>query len=208
MNFLRDFAATFGRMILHPYRGLTDLEDDPQAGKKGVLALLLIIGIYTLELFIFIQVGYPAANPSVLPILIEEHYRIQFWYQGPLFFLITAITSLLLAGISHPRGNFPLAFARMSFATVLPFALTMMLVELAIALLLAFGVLEPTSTLAWLKGNGRLFANLYQSIGLVWLIDLIILAAKVSTKANWFVSALWGFLIAVLYGLPIGLFIR
>ena len=114
-------------------------------------------------LLIFLDRGYPAAARSVLGLTPENQYVAQVWYQGPLFFATAAITApvlVILACIAGRPTGYCIAFARVSLATVVPFAVTIMVVEAAVALLLAAGLLVPADLLAWLTGPGSWFALL------------------------------------------------
>lgn len=70
------------------------------------------------------------------------------------------------------------------------------------------GILQPERVLAWLMGEGAWFANTYQAIGLVWILALFIFVVRQTTGRGWLASVLLGFGTAVVYGIPVGLFIR
>lgn len=196
---------------MRPRSTLARLEKEKGAVLQGVLALLLVTAVYTLILLTFILRGYPAAAPSVLPLALTEQYKYQVWYQGPLFLVATCVVAGLLLLIPRVRGSgekFGIVFARISFATVVPFACTTMLIELGLALLLAVGVLEPKATVSWLSGAGSWFANGYQLVALVWIFALLTLTVRLTAQTKWWMSLALGLLLLVVYGLPIGLFIR
>ena len=75
------------------------------------MLLLLITFVYALILAIFIAQDYLAAVPSALPLSVEEQYRVQIWYQGPLFLVTTALTGAVLAVSGHLSHGSP-GFAR------------------------------------------------------------------------------------------------
>lgn len=198
-------------MIRRPSRTLAGDGVDARIARRGMLVLLGVSFVYTLILLVFLWRGYPAASRSVLGLPVEEQYRWQIWYQGPLFFGTTAWAALLLAAISRGAGKrdgFAVAFGRMCLATAVPFAGTTMLVESGLAVLLAAGVLSPEPALRWLTGAGAWFATLYQSAGLIWLLAWVVLAVKASGVRRWTTSAALGLLLVVAYGLPVALLIR
>ncbi len=197
--------------VVHPIRTFTALEGDRHAARHGVLALLAISAAYTAILGVFIFRGYPAAAPSVLGLPVDRQYAAQIWYQAPLFWASTALTAgalMLVALLARHRVGYSVAFGRLALATVVPFALTMMLVEATIAVLLALGALQPLAVLHWLLGPGVWCAILYQSIGLAWLGVLVVIAVRVSGINQWWLSVLAAVPLLILYGLPVGLFIR
>ncbi|MGD8475064.1 MAG: hypothetical protein PVH59_13160, partial [Anaerolineae bacterium] len=176
----RGFWSTFWGMTIRPWRTLGELARDPAVLRNGVLLLLLITLVYTLILAIFIVRGYPAAAPSVLPLTVEQQYPVQIWYQGPLFLASTALTAgvLVLAGrLVGSSPAFRLAFARIAYASVIPFFFTTMLIELALALLFAVGVVQPDAVLNWLLGPGAWFPTSYQLISIAWIATLFVMAA-------------------------------
>jgi hypothetical protein len=198
-------------MTIRPWRTLGESAQDPAALRKGILLLLLISSVYTLILAVFILQGYPAAVPSVLPLTVEEQYPVQIWYQGPLFFATTALTAgfLVLVG-RRLRGSpgFGLAFARIAYASVIPFFFTTMLVELALALLLLAGVVRPEAVLNWLLGPGAWFPTTYQLISIVWIAALFVMAAWRTLDRGWVAGLLGGLLALAVYAVPVALFIR
>jgi hypothetical protein len=205
------FWQTFFGVIIKPLSTLRVLQEDDRPALKGWLALFLVLSTYTLILIIFIARDYPAAAPSILPIGVEDLYRYQVWYQGPLFIVAT----FLLSGILHllslakdQTGNFPAVFARVSFATTVPFALTTMAIELVIAILVLARVFQPQEILGWLTGDGALFANVYQIAALVWVFVLLVITAKLSVQVKWPLGIALGVILAIIYGVPIGLFVR
>ena len=159
------FWQVFAGVVARPRFTLRALQNDEKAGLKGLWILLLVIGAYTLILSIFILRHYPAANPSVLPLSVSQQYRVQIFYQGPLFLASTLLISGLLRWLAKARGQTPsrsALFARVSFATTVPFALTTMLVELVIAFLVLVRAFTPLEALGWLAGDGLWFAYAYQ----------------------------------------------
>lgn len=207
----RGFWSTFWGMTIHPWRTLDDLAWDPAAPRKGLLLLLLITLVYTLILAIFIFKDYPAAAPSVLPLTVEEQYPVQIWYQGPLFFASTALTAGSLVVLGRLLGgtrDFGLAFARIAYASVIPFFLTTMLIELALALLLLASVVQPDAVLDWLLGPGAWFPATYQLIAVVWMAALFVMAAWRTLDRGWVAGLLSGLLALGVYALPVALFIR
>lgn len=206
-----NFWQTFIGVVVKPVSTFRQIEEDDQVVLKGLLALLLVLAVYTVILIIFIQCNYPAMAPSILPIAVEDLYQYQVWYQGPLFLVATLILTgvlMLLARIKGQAGSFAVVFARVSFATTVPFALTTMLVEMVIALLVWAGLFQPQEVLGWLTGAGAWFANTYQIIGIVWVVGLLALTTKLSVGVRWWLSVVLGVLLAIIYGMPIGLFIR
>jgi hypothetical protein len=192
-------------------RTLGELAQDPAALRKGVLVLLLISFVYTLILAIFILQDYPAAAPSVLPLTVEEQYPVQICYQGPLFLATTALTarSLVLVGRLLRRSpGFGLAFARISYASVIPFFFTTMLLELALALLLLAGFVQPEPVLNWLLGPGAWFPSAYQLISIVWIAVLFVMAAWQTLGRGWIAGLLGGLLALGVYAVPVALLIR
>jgi hypothetical protein len=176
-----------------------------------VLLLLLITLVYTLILAIFILRDYPAAAPSVLPLTVEEQYPVQIWYQGPLFFATTALTAgvlVLLGRLLRTGPGFGLSFARVAYASVIPFFFTTMLVELVLALLLLAGVVQPDAVLNWLLGPGAWFPATYQLISVVWIAALFVMAAWQTLERGWVAGLLGGVLALLVYALPVALFIR
>jgi hypothetical protein len=205
------FWSTFWSMTVRPWRTLGDLAHDPAAAKKAVLLLLLIILVYTLILALFMARGYPAAAPSALPLTVEEQYPVQIWYQGPLFFATTALTAgvlVLLSRLLRGAASFGLAFARISYASVIPFFFTTMLIELAVALALLLGIVQPAAVLNWLLGPGAWFANTYQLIAILWMVVLFIMAAWRTIERGWLAGVLVGLLALAVYALPVALLIR
>jgi hypothetical protein len=205
------FWETFWQMTIRPWRTLGELAHDPAAFRNGVLLLLLITLVYTLILAILIVRDYPAAAPSVLPLAVEEQYPVQIWYQGPLFFVATALAAglLVLAGRLVGRSpGFRLAFARISYASVIPFFFTTMLVELALALALLAGVARPDAMLNWLLGPGAWFPATYQLVSVVWIAALFVMAAWRTLERGWLGALVGGLLALAIYALPVALFIR
>jgi hypothetical protein len=205
------FSQTCVGVVVKPLSTFQRLREDERAALKGWLALLLVLSTYTLILVIFILHDYPAMAPSILPIAAEDLYRYQAWYQGPLFIVATlALTGLLtlLARVKGQAGSFAVAFARVSFATTVPFALTTMAVELVIAILVLAGVFQPQEVLGWLTGEGALFTNVYQIAGILWMIGLLVITAKLSVGVKWWLGIALGVGLAIIYGVPIALFIR
>ncbi len=205
------FWSTFGGMTVRPWRTLGELAQDPAALRKGVLLLLLITLVYTLILAIFIARGYPAAAPSVLPLAVDAQYPVQIWYQGPLFFATTGLTAgvLMLAGrLSGRSPGFSLAFARIAYASVIPFFFTTMLVELALALMLLAGIVQPDAVLNWLLGPGAWFPAAYQLIAVIWIAALFVMAAWRTLERGWVAGLLGGIVTLAVYALPVAFLIR
>ena len=90
----------------------------------------------------------------------------------------------------------------------MPFALTTMVVEAAVALLLAAGLVKPPDLLSWLTGPGAWFALVYQLVGLAWLAALVLVATRTTLGRGWRVSVPVGLLLLVIYGVPVALLIR
>ena len=198
-------------VVIDPVHTFQKLRQEKDAFYPGVAVLLFVSFIYTLILVIFIQKDYTAAMPSLLGLPVQEQYQWQVWYQAPLFFATTALTGFLLTRISHLAErsiNFRDAFGLISLATTVPFAMTTMLVELGIALLILFGVLAPDEALNWLTGKGMWFANLYQLIGLIWLVSLVVILMRSIFLKGWWKSLILGILFVIVYAFPIALFIR
>ncbi|MCB9421827.1 MAG: hypothetical protein H6667_18650 [Ardenticatenaceae bacterium] len=205
------FWQTFIQVIINPLAAFQQFREDNQAARKGLLALLLVLGVYTVILVIFILRDYPALAPSILPIAAEDLYRYQVWYQGPLFFVATLLLTGILTQLTRANGQterFAVVFARVSFATTVPFALTTMMVELVIAILVLAGFCQPQAVLGWLTGEGALFANAYQLAGILWIIGLLAITARLSVGVRWWLGIVLGVVLAGIYGVPIGLFIR
>jgi hypothetical protein len=197
--------------VVRPGRTFDSLGQDPQAFRKGLTALALVLVTYTVILAAFIARDYPAMAPSVLPLSVDEQYSYQIAYQGPLFIVMTIVLAAILWLVTRRRSDslsLSGLFAQVSFATAVPFALTTMLVELVIAVLVLARLVTPAQTLDWLTGAGSWFATVYQMGGILWLIVLLCLATRSATKAPWYVSVPFGLALSVIYGLPIGLFIR
>jgi len=208
---MRSAWRTLRGTVTHPGRTFADLATDRHAARHGALVLLAVCLFYTLILLVFLERGYPAAARSALRLSPEDQYRAQIWYQGPLFFAITAVTAGVLVLLSrasgHPTG-LGVAFGRISLATAVPFASTTMVVEAAAALLLAAGLVKPADLLGWLTGPGAWFALLYQLVGLAWLVALVLIATRTTLGREWLVSAPAGLLLLVVYGLPVAFLIR
>lgn len=207
----QSFWATFLGTVRRPWSTLLGLQEDPHAARKGILALAAVTAVYTLILGIFVLREYPAMAPSVLPFSPEEQYRYQIWYQGPMFLLTTLVIAAILTGLMQLlRGasDLGLAFARLSLASTVPFAFTTMLVEVVIALLILVGIVEPTQVLSWLGGPGRWFPALYQSVGIIWIWVLFALTIRLTLRSRWIPTVLLSLGLLIIYGLPIGLFIR
>jgi hypothetical protein len=205
------FWSTLGSVVVRPWKALREMAHDPAAFRKALVLLLLIIGVYTLILAIFLARGYPAAAPSVLPLTVDEQYPVQIWYQGPLFFAVTALSagSLVLAGRALGLSlDFRLAFARIAFASVIPFFFTTMIVELVLALLMLVGVVQPAAVLSWLLGDGAWFPAIYQLIAIVWIAVLFVIAAWHTLNRGWAGGILGGVLALAVHALPIALLIR
>ncbi|MCB8980556.1 MAG: hypothetical protein H6657_24365 [Ardenticatenaceae bacterium] len=202
---------TFIGMIIKPLYTFQHLQNDDRAARKGLWVLLLVLGTYTFILSIFITHDYPAMAPSILPISVEDLYRYQVWYQGPLFIVATLVLTGLLVLLAKMKGQaagFTVVFARVRLATAVPFALTTMAVELVIAILVLVGVFQPLEILGWLAGEGAWFANAYQLVGVLWIIGLLALTARLTLGVRWWLAIILGVVLAVIYGIPIGLFIR
>jgi hypothetical protein len=207
----KGFWPTFWGMTVRPWRTPDELAPDRGAFRNGLLLLLLITLVYTLILAIFILRGYPAAAPSVLPLSAEEQYPVQIWYQGPLFFVSTALAAgvLVLAGrLLGSSPAFGLAFARIAYASVIPFFFTTMVVELGLALLLLAGVVQPDAVLSWLLGPGAWFPTTYQLVSIVWIAALFVMAAWRTLERGWVMSLLGAVVAVGVYALPVALFIR
>jgi hypothetical protein len=205
------FWSTLWGMTIRPWRTLGELADDPAAFRKGVLLLLLITFVYTLILAIFVTHDYPAAAPSVLPLAVEEQYPAQIWYQGPLFFAATALAAGVLVGMGRLWGRTPgfgLAFGHVAYASVIPFFFMTMLIELAFALAMFAGVVQPDAVLDWLLGPGAWFPNTYQLIALVWIVALFVMAAWRTLERGWIGGMVGRLLALAVYALPVALFIR
>lgn len=203
--------TTFWGTIVRPRPTFEAFERDGYAGRRGALVLLAVCLVYTAILGVFIARGYPAAFRSVLGLPEEDQYRVQIWYQAPLFFASTAVTAAALVLITRSAGlrlPYPVAFARVAFATAVPFALTTMVVESVIAVLLALGLLQPDATLQWLLGPGSWFAALYQYLGLVWLAVLLVLAVRAGGFRSWWTTVGVTVTLIAIYAWPIALFIR
>jgi len=208
---MRSAWRNFRGTVTRPARTFADLETDPHAARDGAVVLLAVCVVYTLILLIFLGRGYPAAARSVLDLTPEDQYVAQVWYQGPLFFSTTAITAAVLVLLSRVGGRptgYGIAFARISLATAVPFAVTTMVVEAAVGLLLAAGVLEPADLLAWMTGPGSWFALLYQVVGVAWLTVLVMVATRATLRRGWLVAIPAGMVLLVVYALPVALLIR
>jgi len=83
-----------------------------------------------------------------------------------------------------------------------------MVVEAAVGLLLAAGVLEPADLLAWMTGPGSWFALLYQVVGVAWLTVLVMVATRATLRRGWLVAIPAGMVLLVVYALPVALLIR
>jgi hypothetical protein len=211
MRLVRATACAFAGTVAHPRRTFESLDGDPRAGWIGAAVLLAVSAVYTLILLAFLAVGYPAAARSALGVPVDDQYRLQVWYQAPLFFATTAVAAGILAALGRlggRRGAFGTAFGRVGLATAVPFALTTMLVESTAALLLVAGVLDAAGLLSWLTGDGAWFAAAYQIVGVVWLAGLVFVAAAVSLRrSRWVHGAATGIVVCA-YALPIALLIR
>lgn len=204
------FWKTFLGVALHPVRTLDAMEAQPRVLRHAFLAFALIVLGYTSILTIFIGRKYPAAARSVLPLCVDEQYRVQIWYQGPLFAIATLAAAGFLEFVGRhttKRRHYAATVARMSFASVVPFFFTTFLVESSTALLVLAGV-RPAVILGWLTGSGAWFALTYQLVGMGWLGALFVIVARLTTRRGWGTSVLFGLLAAAVYGAPIALFIR
>lgn len=206
------FRRLWWSVVARPVEGLASARHSGAPLRTGLAALALVLGTYTLILLVFLLRDYPAAAPSVLPLTVEEQYAYQIWYQGPLFLAMTAALAWLLAGVSDRTGSeaagFPGVFAQVSLATTVPFALTTMLVEAVVAVLVLVGLVTPDEALGRLTGEGAGFAAAYQLAGVLWVVALLAVVARLATGARWHLAAVLGLLLAAAYGLPIGLLIR
>jgi hypothetical protein len=207
----RGFWQTFWGMTIRPGHTMREVSRDPVALQNAFLLLALIIGVYTLILAIFISEDYPAAAPSILPLSVKEQYPAQIWYQGPLFVLSTVLTAgvLVLAGRSQGElPSFRITFTRVTYASIVPFFFTTMLIELVIALLLLLGLAQPEPVLSWLLGPGAWFPAAYQLVAMLWIVVLFVMAAWHTLKRNWPGAVLGGLLALAVYSLPVALLIR
>jgi hypothetical protein len=209
------FWSTFWGMTIRPWQTLDQLAGDPAALTRGVLLLLLVTFVYTLVLGIFIARDYPAAAPSVLPLAPQEQYRVQIWYQGPLFFVTTALTAgflALAARLLGPspafRSAFATAFSRIAYASVIPFFFTTMLIESALALALLAGTVQPDGVLRWLSGAGAWFPAAYQLVAIIWIATLLVMAAWRTLERGWVAGLIGGLLVLAVYAFPVALLIR
>ncbi len=198
-------------VLRRPVPGLEAVGRSATPLRVGLAALALVLGTYTVILLVFLARDFPAAAESVLPLSVEEQYAYQIWYQGPLFVAMTVVLTGLLRLLTRSRAQSTSPaglFAQVSFATTIPFALTTMLVESVIALLVLPRWISPDATLDWLSGSGAWFATIYQLAGVLWVLALLSVTARLATGAKWAASLGIGLGLAVVYGLPIGLFIR
>lgn len=211
MNDPESFWGLWLAVVVRPVRGLEAVGRSATPLRFGLAALALVLGIYTAILGVFLARDYPAVAESILPLTVEQQYAYQIWYQGPLFLAMTValagILWLLTRRSTQPTSPAGL-FAQVSFATTIPFALTTMLVELVIAILVLPRWITPDATLDWLTGSGEWFATIYQLAGILWVIALLSVTARLAMGAKWYTSLGVGIGLAFLYGLPIGLFIR
>jgi hypothetical protein len=210
-SFWKEFIRTFIAITIRPQSAFARLADDRDALTKALLTLAIIIGIYTAILGIFISHGYTAVAASALSLPLEQQYPVQIWYQGPLFLFATLATAGLLVVLSRWLGgstDYVVAFARITYASTIPFYWTTMLVELVTALGFLCGFFHPVLTRTWLLGDGSGFAAAYQLIGVIWIVVLFIITARETTQRNWFISTVVGIASVIFYALPIGFFIR
>ncbi len=70
-----------------------------------------------------------------------------------------------------------MAFAHIAYACVIPFFFTTVLFELALALALLGGLLQPDPVLSWALGSGSCFTATYQLIAVIWIAALFVMAA-------------------------------
>jgi len=209
MGAQRTLLSTCLDAVVRPVRALDSLGSQPRPVIQGFLALALVSAVYTVILGVFIWREHPPLAPCVLPIAPADLYRYQIWYQGPVFLFSTAATALVLLGLarlSGERAGLDVAFARVAFATTVPWALTAMVVELCVALLLAVRVLDSKSFLAW--SGAPLFMTAYQSVAMVWMGALLTVAVRCTARSRWWTSALASLVLLVVYLAPVGLFIR
>jgi hypothetical protein len=160
---------------------------------------------------LFLLADYPAAAPSVLPLSADEQYRVQIWYQAPLFVFNTLIAAWVLVALARAakgQATFRNALVGLLFASTVPFLFTMLLVELACAILLLAGAVEPAPLLDWLKGDGVWFASTYQAIGYAWVAVLFCISAKRTASLNWPPGIAIGLATLAVYSIPIALLIR
>lgn len=205
------FWHTVSGVVVHPWRTFEELNSDPKSLRKGLGAFLLAAIGYTAVLGTFIAADYPAAAPSALALPLAVQYKVQIWYQVPLFLLATLSSAgilVLLLRTTNVRVHYSLAMAHLLFASTVPFLFTTLPVELAIAALVSTGITEPTSVLAWLTGPGTWFASTYQTASVTWIVALFRVATKRLSNHRWPMTITHALITLVVYALPLAFLIR
>lgn len=205
------FWHTISGVVVRPWRTFEELNSDPKSLRKGFGAFLLVAVGYTAVLGAFIAADYPAAVSSALALPRGVQYKVQIWYQVPLFLLATLSSAgvlMLLLRATNVRVHYSLAMAHLLFASTVPFLFTTLPVELVIGALVSTGITEPASVLAWLSGPGTWFASTYQIAGVIWIVALFLIATKRFSNHRWPMSITIALVTLAVYALPLAFLIR
>ncbi|MBD3400457.1 MAG: hypothetical protein GF399_09000 [Candidatus Coatesbacteria bacterium] len=205
------FGRLLGWMILRPARAVEALLDDETALGKGLAVQGLLIAGYTYVVAALLFGGAGALNPSVLQLGPFQQYRLQIFYQGPLFLYATLAAAGLLQLLTRRAAPYGRVFAALGFAYSVPCLLTTLPVEAVAGSLVLTGATTREAFAAWIEGPGALFGWAYQLLVVGWTVFLFLLTAvKLARRGGGgLIPGLAAGSAAVLaFALPVGLFIR
>lgn len=205
------FRRLLGWMIVRPARAVETLLDDETALGKGLAVQGLLIAGYTYVVAALLFGGGGALNPSVLELAPLQQYRLQIFYQGPLFLYATLAAAGLLQLLTRRAAPYGKVFAALGFAYSVPCLLTTLPVEAVAGSLVLAGATTREAFAAWIEGPGALFGWAYQLLAVGWTVFLFLLTAvKLARRGGGgLIRGLTAGTTAVLaFALPVGLFIR